>query len=83
MPELSATYRLDASVEAVWEVLDDYGHQRWSPGIKRSWLTTAGPIGADAPHDREPGADVRTINLRGTVTRRESFQDETAVAYDS
>lgn len=46
MPELAVTRRIDAPVEVVWGVLDDYGAiQRWSPGVKRSRLTSTGPVG--------------------------------------
>lgn len=46
MPECVVTFPIDAPVEVVWEVLDDYGAiDRWSPGVKRSYLTSAGPVG--------------------------------------
>jgi carbon monoxide dehydrogenase subunit G len=46
MPELAITRRIHAPVEIVWAVLDDYGAvQQWSPGVKRSHLTSAGTVG--------------------------------------
>lgn len=46
MPEITIARRIDAPVSAVWGVLDDYGDiQRWSPSIKRSFLTSPEPIG--------------------------------------
>lgn len=45
MPEFTITRRIDAPVEAVWEVLDDFGDiQRWNPGVKSSELTSSGPV---------------------------------------
>lgn len=45
MPEFTITRQIDAPVEAVWEVLNDFGDiQRWNPGVKSSALTSAGPV---------------------------------------
>lgn len=45
MPEFTITRQIDAPVEKVWEVLNDFGgiHQ-WSPGVKHSELTSDGPV---------------------------------------
>lgn len=46
MLEFVMVRQIQAPVQVVWDVLDDYGDiQRWSPGVKRSGLTTAGPVG--------------------------------------
>ena len=45
MPEFTITRMINAPVEAVWEVLDDFGDiQRWNPGVKSSALTSSGPV---------------------------------------
>ncbi len=45
MPEFTITRHINAPVEAVWEVLHDFGDiQRWSPGVKVSELTSEGPV---------------------------------------
>ena len=46
MNQFTITRHIDAPVEAVWAVLDDFGNiADWSPGIKRSALTSEGPVG--------------------------------------
>lgn len=46
MPEFTITRHIDAPVDSVWEVLHDFGDiQRWNPGVKRSGLTSEGPVG--------------------------------------
>ncbi|MFQ5555286.1 MAG: SRPBCC family protein [Acidimicrobiia bacterium] len=46
MPEFTIIRQIDAPVETVWEVLDDFGDiQRWSPGVTLSELTSEGPVG--------------------------------------
>lgn len=45
MPEFTITRQIDAPVEKVWEVLDDFGDiQRWNPGVVSSELTSSGPV---------------------------------------
>ncbi len=45
MPEFTITRRIDAPVEAVWEVLHDFGDiQRWNPGVTHSKLTSEGGV---------------------------------------
>lgn len=45
MPEFTVTRQIDASLEKVWEVLNDFGDiQRWSPGVTRSKLTSDGAV---------------------------------------
>lgn len=47
MPGFTITREIDAPVETVWEVLDDFGDiQRWSPGVRASQLTSDGPVSA-------------------------------------
>jgi carbon monoxide dehydrogenase subunit G len=46
MPEFTVSRRIDAPIEKVWGVLDDFGDiASWSPGIKTSALTSVGPVG--------------------------------------
>ena len=46
MPEFTITRHIDAPVETVWGVLDDFGAiQQWSSSVKFSELTTEGPVG--------------------------------------
>lgn len=45
MPEFTITRQIDAPVEVVWEVLNDFGDiQKWSPGVTASELTSHGPV---------------------------------------
>ena len=45
MPEFTITRQIDAPVERVWEVLDDFGGiHRWNPGVKHSELTSDGEV---------------------------------------
>ena len=45
MPEFTVTRQINAPVEKVWEVLDNFGDiATWSPGVKRSALTSDGPV---------------------------------------
>lgn len=45
MPEFTITRQIDAPLETVWEVLNDFGDiQRWSPGVTYSELTSDGPV---------------------------------------
>jgi len=45
MPEFTITRQIEAPVETVWEVLNDFGDiQRWSPGVTASELTSQGPV---------------------------------------
>jgi uncharacterized protein YndB with AHSA1/START domain len=46
MPKFTITRQIDAPVEKVWEVLEDFGDiQRWNPGVTASSLTSQGPVG--------------------------------------
>lgn len=82
MPELAITRRIDAPVEVVWEVLDDYGAiERWSPGVKRSRLTSTGSVGVGTTRHCDfafGGAieriDVYEPNRRMTVNLVETFK---------
>ena len=45
MTEFTITRQIDAPVERVWEVLQDFGGiHKWSPGVKHSELTSEGPV---------------------------------------
>lgn len=45
MPEFAITRHIEAPVESVWEVLNDFGDiQRWSDGVTGSDLTSQGPV---------------------------------------
>ena len=45
MPGFTIIRQIEAPVERVWEVLNDFGDiQRWSPGITNSELTSDGPV---------------------------------------
>ncbi len=45
MPEFTISRDIDAPIETVWQVLDDFGDiQRWSPGVKHSELTSTGVV---------------------------------------
>lgn len=45
MPEFTITRRIDAPIETVWGVLDDFGDiQRWNSGVSASALTSQGPV---------------------------------------
>lgn len=47
LPEFTITRQIDAPVEAVWAVLEDFGDiQGWSPGVTSSNLTSEGPVSA-------------------------------------
>jgi len=46
MPEFTVTRQVDAPVEKVWEVLEDFGDiAKWNAGVKRSVLTSQGAVG--------------------------------------
>lgn len=45
MPAFTIDRHIDAPVERVWEVLDDFGAiSRWNPGVKVSTLTSSGAV---------------------------------------
>ena len=45
MPEFTLTRQINAPLETVWTVLEDFGDiQRWSPGVTKSELTSQGPV---------------------------------------
>jgi uncharacterized protein YndB with AHSA1/START domain len=46
MGQFTVSRQIDAPVERVWAVLDDFGDiQRWNPGVTASQLTTEGAVG--------------------------------------
>ena len=46
MPEFTLTRHINASVERVWAVLDNFGEiSQWNPGVRRSSLTSEGRVG--------------------------------------
>ena len=74
---------MDAPVEAVWAVLDDFGDiQRWNPGVKASRLTSSGPVaeGSTRHCDFSPFGGVNeridrhVPNERLTVDINETFK---------
>jgi uncharacterized protein YndB with AHSA1/START domain len=45
MPEFTITSHIDAPVERVWDVLDNFGDiAQWTSGVKSSALTSNGPV---------------------------------------
>ncbi|RVW02513.1 SRPBCC family protein [Rhodococcus spongiicola] len=45
MPDFTINRQIQAPVEKVWSVLNDFGNiARWNPGVKRSALTSDGPV---------------------------------------
>jgi uncharacterized protein YndB with AHSA1/START domain len=45
LPDFTVTRQINAPVEAVWEILGDFGGiSRWSSGLKASELTSSGPV---------------------------------------
>jgi uncharacterized protein YndB with AHSA1/START domain len=46
MPEFTITRQIEAPVEKVWEVLEDFGDiAKWNAGVKRSAKTSQGEVG--------------------------------------
>jgi len=83
MPEFTITREIDAPVDKVWEVLNDFGDiQRWSPGVTGSELTSDGPVseGSTRHCDFAPFGgvneriDTYTPNERMTVNIYEAFK---------
>ncbi len=83
MPEFTITREIEAPVETVWEVLDDFGDiQRWSPGVTKSELTSEGPVseGSTRHCDFAPFGSVNEKidryepNQRMTVNLYETFK---------
>ncbi|WP_072691351.1 SRPBCC family protein [Rhodococcus marinonascens] len=45
MPDFTINRQIQAPVEVVWGVLNDFGNiARWNPGVKNSALTSDGPV---------------------------------------
>ena len=68
MPEFTLTHHINAPVDKVWEVLDNFGGiAKRSPGVKRSALTSDGPVsqGTTRHCDFSPlgGVEERTETL--------------------
>lgn len=83
MPQFTITREINAPVEKVWEVLHDFGDiQRWSAGVKRSHLTSDGPVteGSTRHCDFKPAGTVNERvkhhepNKRLTVEIYEAFK---------
>jgi uncharacterized protein YndB with AHSA1/START domain len=83
MPEFTITRQINAPVETVWEVLDDFGSiAGWSGGVKRSALTSDGPVseGSTRHCDFSPlggvneRIDTYVPNERMTVDLYETFK---------
>lgn len=81
MPQFTMNRHIDAPVEAVWAVLDDFGGiQTWNPGVTFSELTSDGPVqeGSTRHCDFSPfgGVDER-------IDRYEPNQRMTVDLYDT
>ena len=83
MPGFTITRQIDAPVEAVWEVLNDFGDiQRWNPGVTDSELTSTGPVGEGSTRhcDFKPFGSVNeridryVPNERMTIALFETFK---------
>jgi uncharacterized protein YndB with AHSA1/START domain len=83
MPDFTITHQINAPVEKVWEVLDNFGDiAEWSPGVKRSALTSEGPVseGATRHCDFAPlggvneRIDTYIPNERMTISLFETFK---------
>lgn len=83
LPDFTITSRIDAPVETVWAVLDDFGDiQRWNPGVSSSELTSSGPVGEGSTRhcDFSPFGGVNeridrhVPNERLTVNINETFK---------
>jgi uncharacterized protein YndB with AHSA1/START domain len=83
VPEFTITRQIDAPVETVWAVLDDFGDiQRWNPGVSASALTSQGPVGEGSTRhcDFAPFGGVNERidryepNRRLTVNLHETFK---------
>ncbi len=83
MPEFTLTRRIAAPIEKVWEILDDFGDiARWNGGVKRSSLTSDGPVteGSTRHCDFAPlggvneRIDTYIPNQRMTVNLYETFK---------
>jgi uncharacterized protein YndB with AHSA1/START domain len=83
MPNFTITRQIDAPVERVWELLDNFGNiAQWSPGVKRSGLTSDGPVseGSTRHCDFSPlggvneRIDTYIPNERMTVDLYETFK---------
>lgn len=83
MIEFIITRHIDAPLETVWEVIDDFGDiQRWNDGVKASALTSDGPVGTGSTRhcDFVPfgGVDERIVryepNQRMTVDLYETHR---------
>lgn len=83
MPEFTINRQINAPVEKVWGVLDNFGEiAQWSPGVKRSSLTSDGPVreGTTRHCDFAPlggvneRIDTYVPNERMTVNLYETFK---------
>lgn len=83
MPDFTITRHIEAPIDTVWQVLDDFGDiQRWNDGVKASRLTSDGPVGAGSTRhcDFTPlgGVDERIIGYepprRMTIDLYETFK---------
>jgi len=83
MIKFTVTRQINASLETVWEALNDFGDiQRWNPSISKSELTTTGPVGKGSTRhcDFKPlggvneRIDVYEPNSRMTINLYETFK---------
>ena len=83
MTEFTIKRHIDAPVETVWNIIDDFGDiQRWNDGVKASELTSDGPVseGSTRHCDFVPfgAVDERIVgyepNQRMTISLYETFK---------
>ena len=80
MGHFTVSRQIDAPIERVWQVLDDFGDiQRWNPGVTASALTTEGEVdlGSERVCELKP---VGSIKER--ITRYEPRQRMTIHIYE-
>ena len=83
MTEFTINRHINAPVETVWKIIDDFGDiQRWNGGVKASELTSDGPVSAGSTRhcDFVPfgAVDERIVgykpNQRMTISLYETFK---------
>ncbi|MEM9616306.1 MAG: SRPBCC family protein [Actinomycetota bacterium] len=81
MKSFTITRDIDAPPETVWAVLDDFGNiADWSAGVRRSALTTTGPVGAGTTRHCD-FVPLGGVNER--ITRHEPGQRMTVHLYET
>ncbi|MGI9615983.1 MAG: SRPBCC family protein [Acidimicrobiales bacterium] len=81
MTSFVITHEIDSPPDTVWEVLDNFGYiANWSPGIRRSALTSTGPVGAGTTRHCD-FVPLGGVNER--ITRYEPKQRMTVHLYET